>query len=356
MDFFTILESYDLLVCTLCKYACLVKELPNHLMKQHKQISLVRRQAIIKWADGHPQLFQKQKDLEHFSVPSLPVPPIPELEGPFSDGLKCSSCPYIVRQVRSIQEHCRTTHAWVNTQAKGGNHIARAKQAKTVPWQTGIPCQRFFKSRTASGWFQIILSTHQPNPPVEQAIDVDLHLAFIDSTLHGHQAAQDRVYPVASTARTTEISPWLRYVGWAEHFQGFTSDFLVRAASLSVVDGWVPHIAQTGPTQLQHLWDSIDRVVRAAAACCTVEEVGSAILFQVAQKTFGQKPRVPFNNMIQPRTLDRYTNTWKRVVGYVFKTKDMSDESAPPYVPEEKQYALLDALSEHLSNIPQSGT
>ena len=49
------------------------------------------------------------------------------------------------------------------------------------------------------------------------------------------------------------------------------------------------------------------------------EEAGSAVLFEVNRKTVNEKPQKPFDSRLEPGTIDRYTNLWKRVVGYVFR-------------------------------------
>ncbi|KAK1825705.1 hypothetical protein QBC39DRAFT_241165, partial [Podospora conica] len=54
--------------------------------------------------------------------------------------------------------------------------------------------------------------------------------------------------------------------------------------------------------------------------------IGSAVLFEITKKVVSQKPLSPFNNIIQPCTLDRYINTWKRVLRYILCTKDIKNE------------------------------
>ncbi|KAK0738984.1 hypothetical protein B0T18DRAFT_335358, partial [Schizothecium vesticola] len=53
-----------------------------------------------------------------------------------------------------IQEYCRTAYNWVNPRTRGRN--AKPVQDLEEPWDKGVLCQRFFKSRLASSWFQVL--------------------------------------------------------------------------------------------------------------------------------------------------------------------------------------------------------
>ena len=156
MDPFTILESYGLLLCTECQLACLAREAATHLRSKHRGLSAACRATIVRAVARASQgLYQSQADLaDRFRLPTRPIPAIPQLEGPFRDGLKCNACSYIARQVFPIQRHCRTAHGWVNPRPHGGDSRPSASQSYDAPpWDAGVWCQRFFRSRAASGWF-----------------------------------------------------------------------------------------------------------------------------------------------------------------------------------------------------------
>ena len=108
MEPFTILTSYDVLVCTSCRSACLPREVPTHLRSKHRALPAARRAAIIRAVVQSTQgLCQSQRDLAAcFRLPAEPVPAIAQLDGPFRDGLKCKACPYVARHLVSIQKHC----------------------------------------------------------------------------------------------------------------------------------------------------------------------------------------------------------------------------------------------------------
>ena len=110
------LAPYGVLVCVECQAACLPRETAAHLRSKHRILPPAARAAIVRAVARASQgLCQSQGDLAaRFRLPNRPVPAIPQLQGPFRDGLKCRACPYIARQDRSMRDHCRTVHGWVN--------------------------------------------------------------------------------------------------------------------------------------------------------------------------------------------------------------------------------------------------
>jgi hypothetical protein len=89
MEPFIILTPYSILVCTACKWACVAREIPTHLRTYHKRLPAPQRLAITQAVLRTPGLYKSQKDLELFQLPQQAVQAIPELEGPYSDGLRC---------------------------------------------------------------------------------------------------------------------------------------------------------------------------------------------------------------------------------------------------------------------------
>jgi hypothetical protein len=157
MEPFTIIEPYKILVCTSCCYGCPLHEIQTHLRNKHRNLSPTQRNAIVRESQRHSSLFKDQEELEFFTLPNIPIPVIPQLAGPFFDGLKCNQCSYIARQIRLIQEHCRTKHSWVNARKSGGRTSQKSNPPPSNPWTSGVRCQRFFPNRRASQWFEVIL-------------------------------------------------------------------------------------------------------------------------------------------------------------------------------------------------------
>ena len=391
MDPFVILEPYSILLCSACQSACLPREVGTHLRSKHRGLPAAHRATIVQAvAQASQGLYQSQADLAaRFRLPDRPIPAIAQLEGPFQDGLKCQACPYVARQVVSIQEHCRSAHGWVNPRPRGGDTRPSASRSYAAPpWDAGVWCQRFFRSRVASGWFQV-LPPPPPPPPPEQGSPTTVPASHSDDTPDVRFLSLVQQTASQLKSRTTtfvedhdgklEPNPWVRRVGWAVHLAGLDPRQLYGTASLLVADGWpkpalppaaaaaaAAHQQQQQQQQqqqaareerlLQLAWESVGRTIRAAQSSCTYEEVGSAVLFEVNRKAVNEKPQRPFDGRLEPGTTDRYTNLWKRVVGYVFRIRRWPPAAQPPFELTPGQQRALAAFQSALRRLPAAAT
>ena len=70
-------------------------------------------------------------------------------------GLRCTAnvnelrCRSIYPTIRTIQEHCKETHGWMNTQKRGDNMRQRSKHTPNRLWEEEQAYQQFFR---AVGW------------------------------------------------------------------------------------------------------------------------------------------------------------------------------------------------------------
>lgn len=152
---FVYVSTYRVVICAICRFACVANEVGTHLRTRHRDISTIERQIIIKAVQQTPNIIRNQAELREFQLPSPTSEPISFLELPRSDGLKCLMCPYISRHVQKIQAHCRVAHGWKNERKRGRLTATDSLRSCKVPWTTGVKCQRFFRSRAASGWFEV---------------------------------------------------------------------------------------------------------------------------------------------------------------------------------------------------------
>lgn len=146
-------DRYPFVFCQECRWACIAKEVETHLAKNHTTIQPSTRRAIAQRVQSIPGLIQDQAELAGYSLPDR-VTPIPYIEEPKRDGLRCRTCRYVTRRVRVIQQHCKEQHNWVNDWKKGGNIKAKKQEPRQLPWIEGVWCQRLFRSRVASSWFE----------------------------------------------------------------------------------------------------------------------------------------------------------------------------------------------------------
>ena len=107
MQPFRYLTKYRILVCCLCGYGCVTGEVGIHLRTKHHDILIADRRRRIDIAQQIKTAIRNQDQLIAFRFPRPSTAPIPILQPPRLDGLRCRSCECIVCDGRAIRAHCR---------------------------------------------------------------------------------------------------------------------------------------------------------------------------------------------------------------------------------------------------------
>ncbi|KAM5527108.1 hypothetical protein FOXYSP1_20377 [Fusarium oxysporum f. sp. phaseoli] len=154
---FIYLEQLRLVVCNVCRYAVLADGIRNHLLHRRHQYSLSagEKKEIICTVSSIPGILKHQDDLLNFPFPPPETKPLPFIEAPKHDGLRCNDCGYVTRQTGNMQKHCRREHGWQNDWTKGGNVKQKSELPRDLPWTSGVSCQRLFTHGRASSWFEV---------------------------------------------------------------------------------------------------------------------------------------------------------------------------------------------------------
>ena len=124
----------------------------THLAGKHAGMPDDERGAITEEICRLPKIIQDEKELDGFVFPDPATKAIPELAEPRTDGLGCKLCWYVSRQRQKIGEHARVMHQWSNKRKRGQHDGVREDD---VPWVSGVRCQRFFRTRVNSRWFEV---------------------------------------------------------------------------------------------------------------------------------------------------------------------------------------------------------
>lgn len=183
---------------------------------------------------------------------------------------------------------------------------SRAKQERIVPWRIGVHCQRFFRSRVASGWFEV---GRDSGPSGGQVGNSRVTEDLAEKIARIHQAQANRFEAgkkgtIQVANDKTEPNGWVRRVGWDDHLSGLDPDRLRNAA---------------GPIQgdeavLQGMCDSLDRVLDQAWATTVPMTVGMPALFEVERKEVDVKPNRPFDSRLEDDTWARYKDVWRKMM------------------------------------------
>src|SRR3569833_2820161 len=337
MEPFVYLADFPFIICKLSKIACVANEISTHLLLFLVVFFFCLCYTIVQAIDTIPGIIRDQSGLRRFQFPPPTIDPIPFIAPPEEDGLRCNECGYVTRTVQWIQRHCREEHGWQNPWKKGGNVKSRSKQARVLPWTTGVRCQRFFRSRAGYRWFEVGGASEVLRRPeaVEAAEDVVARIKRIHQEQTAKfEAAGKELIRVADEKK--EPNAWVERTGWAQHLRGLDPDRL-RAAAGSV---------GADETVLQLMCASFERVMNRARAAAVGRRVGLSALSEVERKDMHIKPSRPFDNRLEDDTWVRYKGVWQTLLRIWQRTQTWPDEERPPYRLTTKQDNLWDDFEE----------
>ncbi|KAH6959552.1 hypothetical protein BKA56DRAFT_701691 [Ilyonectria sp. MPI-CAGE-AT-0026] len=175
MEPFVHVPEYPFIICKPCAAAFVADEVISHLQARHAVGSMA--QQIHNIIQAIPGIIHNQRELQQWSVPPPTTAPIPFIPPPRHDGFGCEQCPYVARQIQRIQQHCRDKHGWANARKRGRHTKAFEATIPPVPWRTGVQCQRFFRTRVASSWFEVGRSIPSSNEGPEPDLGI-IHRRF----------------------------------------------------------------------------------------------------------------------------------------------------------------------------------
>ena len=322
-------------MCSECKYAVLPSHIDAHLKNEEKHRAVkADREYIVKAIQAIRGLKTKTVELNHLVFPPVSNSPIATLQQPRKDGLKCqlqdeysNQCQYIAYQIRKIQEHCRQVHQWENPQKKGRPETGRNVQ---VPWRTGVHCQHFFVRGPGAQYFEVQAEGSSSAMPPG---DVDLDIAKTALKQAMQQADEEQRRQITEPEEAREPNPWLRRVGWVEHLGAFDRGEL-QALVAPVTDD---------EPELEVLCRAFDWLIQDAQYHCIRPVVGLEALFEVNRKEVDKDVRMPFDSWMDITTVKAYTEVYKQLLRYIFRSKDIEPEQRPGYqLTERQQMAIQD--------------
>jgi hypothetical protein len=149
-------KTYPFVFCSLCQSSVIVPSAHAHLRSMHKEaVSATQRNRATYTVTLLPNMVRKEGELDGYQVPVSVRKAIPHLGTPKTDGLKCSQCSYMCRNVRMMQLHCRQVHGLLSERRVGAPSKAALQRRFWVPWREGVKCQQLSKKRKLSRWFEV---------------------------------------------------------------------------------------------------------------------------------------------------------------------------------------------------------
>ena len=325
MDHFHHLEEFRLLVCKACQYAVLRPQLDRHLRDHHKELPVTQRRAIVNEL-SQLDVLQRDEEVLDMRLPDPGGPALPCL--PVHDGFRCTLCnDYVGGSPVTIQRHCRgPRHSWRKSRKEAG-----------YPWQP-VRCQTFFTKRSLVRYFEV---SADPQP----ALDVIHagHAAQLEALCQQHSASLEQEQMRIRLAAPLEVNMWLERTGWAQHLEGQSTTAMAALVSAPVDGDGSPHA-----DLLKRTGKLVDLLMLQASKTAHPQVCGIHSLFVVNSLELGMEARQPLRVGLQKRTLQRYSEVWKKILYYILRTH--RDE--PLYTLTAPQ---LTALQDYLRMVERHG-
>ena len=331
---FVHLPAFKVVVCIECQYAVLPGSVDTHLReKKTHNMPKGDRARVVQEVQNIQGLILERHKLNKLVVPPPSHPAIPVLQEPKKDGIKYqfpggqgSPCKYISRHLQQIQEHCEKEHNWVNPQKRGGPEVG---SKVPVPWKTGVHCQHFFVRGPGAQFFEVQVAESSPAISSED-VDVDAAKTALKQAMQ--QAEEEARRQITEPEEAREPNPWLRRVGWVEHLRVFDRKEL-RDLVAPVKDDEL---------ELGVLCEAFDWLIQDAQYHCIRSVVGLEALFEANRKEVDKDVRLPFDSWMDITTVKAYTEVYRQLLRYIFRTKDIQREKRPAYELTERQRVCIE--------------
>lgn len=367
MEPFVHLKQFQLVICSRCGFACVANEVEAHLRIRHKSILLHERRIIIEAIQRVPNIIRTHAELVKFQFPSPTTGTIPFLAPPLHDGLRCNYCSYIALSVQTIQDHCRNKHDWVNPRKAGRPSNSRQSSEPDNSWTRGVQCQRFFRSRAASAWFEVNRARTSQNEvrctPTTQSTsipDVEEPRLPVAAELHFQAVLSREQRHIETTAGLPAIdgdtfvssSPWMDRTQWLQTYKAVRRDVLRSLIQLPDTSAIADQVVYRGddsdydPTvkyfinerKTSYLLGAMDFFLDRCER--TVQQTSRHILCWLQSTNQDACTRKTFALVAKNASRQRYRRIWKNFIVFLFRISHLTEEMRKELVGNRLETAL----------------
>lgn len=335
---------HRLMICQWCQCAVVDAQLEEHLRcpRHVAELHACRVGDFQQHFEQFPQRIRQNRDIV---IPNVPVSPVPGLMKPVHPTYQCQigECQWIGYNIKRIREHCANEHDWMNPPSRGRprKHAMRSGTAPK-PWTT-VASQQFIHRGRGSQRFAVIMTEEDPSPIMSslQELQTATQQAIIQQQARIEQEELARI--AAHDPR--EVNPWVERTGWAR--------YLGAMNPLTLLPLVEDANAATEPV-LAEICERFDRII-VVAQQTMLSRMNIFSRFAINRKDAGQEPQQPFNPRMDPGTMDKYRQVFKRLICYIIRCQTIEDRHRPPFAFTYPQRMAMQQMMQEMQDMDQRG-
>jgi hypothetical protein len=106
--------------------------------------------------------------------------------------------------------------------------------------------------------------------------------------------------------------------------------------------------AQIEGEELKVLCKAFDWMIQSAQYHCVRSVVGKQALIEVNKKEVQEDPGMPFESWMDKTTIERYTEVWRQILMFIFRTQRVGVSERPSYRLTSRQEIRFADLKEKI--------
>jgi hypothetical protein len=375
---FYYLPTLRVLICTACRQALILVRLDAHLRIQHS-LQKKERTPILEWAKAAPEpgVIASEEELRTTTFPRV-LSPILGLGIPRRDGLKCifapRECSYISPARKSLLNHLRGFHNWVNTARPRGKPSSIPGSISTPYqglWLENIPYIKLFPSGLYSGFFEVSVPEVLPSAPNNTTISITTSSSITELVQQFEAPSKEvrdlELNQIRKRGDFLETNAWLVRLGATAHLAAFSGRKAYLRELISLPGGFIRPTEEVIPSSepnnrfltpeeatresllITVIFGAFDRVLYDGRQSLRPTVVSNSLLFELGRKNTSTEPRKPFVFYHRKDTIRGYAEVYKRFFAYTLRTIKRPADDRPPYRPIETLLRAWDTLLEEVN-------
>ncbi|TEY20812.1 hypothetical protein BOTCAL_1739g00010 [Botryotinia calthae] len=334
MDFLHFDSTFNVLICTSCKYALHSTGIARHLYDYHKSAAPPGKiQEYIRLFTPESLLAPREVKQLHVPINTLPI----RYLRIYDDAYCCKLChlnqPFVIRTRELMVNHLREVHQWnKNQKIRGTKAYIPFKDSTYFP----VVCQTFHTASSTRRYF--LVNNGRSSCDAESTNTTNTHVQPSSTITIGPPPATLREQKlqasksIITSRHKTEVSPWLDLTQWEQYLQGYNLSQVVHLRELPT-----PHPLFDPDQADNHLvliLESFDRLIDQARESLRIDRIN----------IFDQQ---------REGTYIKYKKVWKQLISFVYRRVWLNQGPDLSYRITDAQATALDRVMQAATDLAQ---